>query len=520
MRPLGGKREPSRAGIVDQLQLPRLKGGGTGPTRTIAEGQARQARFSHLKTTGASVDDSRVRHAHRVLSVTDHAKVTSPHRVLVVDDSEDDYHLVKSLLRRAASDAYETTWCPDPGRALADMIAGLHDVYILDHHLVGTPGIELLEKAVAAGCAQPIVMLTGRDDATLDTMALHLGAADFVPKAELSPGLLERVLRYAMVHARTVQTMRHRALHDELTGLANRTLFLERLDRAVVQARRHREFAFALLYLDLDGFKPVNDDYGHAAGDTVLKAIAERLLEGRRETDTVARLGGDEFVILLPGLDRAEIATALAARMAERLADPIPAGDVTVRVGASIGIRLARGGQLDAAALLRDADAAMYSAKQRGGGRPVIAPMQDEEWSTVSAIPQAQSRASSPLCFVPAVASNGGWRAIGERSAVAIDHHTSRSRAREHLRHCLRQLTAWQCDPSAPRRLILKMTITVKQARHIAESLDEDLSWHTLGGAGLVVEVDDPAVHAILHAGLAGTPVEVVLDVSTTALAS
>jgi diguanylate cyclase (GGDEF)-like protein/PAS domain S-box-containing protein len=161
--------------------------------------------------------------------------------------------------------------------------------------------------------------------------------------------------------------MTERAVRDPLTGLANRALFEERL-RSVLARDGRTGDTTGLLFLDLDGFKAVNDDHGHAVGDAVLRAIAGRLRAAVRPSDTAARLGGDEFVVLVESTDEHGI-DALVGRLAASLGVPLKIGDLELAVGVSIGRALAVGGQTDPAALVAHADRAMYDVKRLG--RPV-----------------------------------------------------------------------------------------------------------------------------------------------------
>jgi diguanylate cyclase (GGDEF)-like protein len=162
------------------------------------------------------------------------------------------------------------------------------------------------------------------------------------------------------------------ALHDHLTGLPNRALFLEQLASGLARARRHRS-QLALLFVDLDEFKAVNDRLGHAAGDQLLIAAAERLGAAVRDNDLVARFGGDEFTVLCEDLHADQQATAIAQRILTALQQPLTVEGSTLSVPASIGIALAAGVSETAAALLHKADAAMYQAKHGGGGRVALA---------------------------------------------------------------------------------------------------------------------------------------------------
>ena len=155
------------------------------------------------------------------------------------------------------------------------------------------------------------------------------------------------------------------ARYDSLTGLPNRSFFLDTLDRTLSRAGRQRTRS-ALVFIDLDGFKAVNDGLGHAAGDTVLQTMAERLRAGTRSSDLVARIGGDEFTVLVQNLARADDAALVARGLLDRLARPCRADDHDVTLSASAGISVYPEDGTDADTLLRNADLAMYRSKQEG----------------------------------------------------------------------------------------------------------------------------------------------------------
>jgi diguanylate cyclase (GGDEF)-like protein len=156
-------------------------------------------------------------------------------------------------------------------------------------------------------------------------------------------------------------------LHDALTGLPNRVLLFDRINQAVFAARRGRT-TFALLAIDLDGFKDVNDTLGHRGGDVVLRATSSRLVESVRESDTVARMGGDEFVVLLPGVD-APVAQTMAGVLREALQRPIDVEGEVATIGASVGVSVYPTDGVDVTTLLGAADQAMYQAKHRAHRR-------------------------------------------------------------------------------------------------------------------------------------------------------
>lgn len=158
------------------------------------------------------------------------------------------------------------------------------------------------------------------------------------------------------------------ASHDTLTGLPNRRLFMDRLTQAMARARRHQS-QLALLFIDLDNFKDINDNEGHAAGDDVLKLMSQRMGALVREVDTVARLGGDEFIILLDGADNRDEITQIAQRMVDVLRQPVLYEGKLLQCGASIGISCFPDDATDITELIATADQAMYRAKHSGRNR-------------------------------------------------------------------------------------------------------------------------------------------------------
>ncbi|MGL5879283.1 MAG: putative bifunctional diguanylate cyclase/phosphodiesterase, partial [Xenococcaceae cyanobacterium] len=166
--------------------------------------------------------------------------------------------------------------------------------------------------------------------------------------------------------------LQHDAFHDSLTNLPNRAWLMRMLDHAIKLAQRHQNYLYAVLFLDLDRFKIVNDSLGHLVGDELLLRVAEKLRSCVRACDTVARFGGDEFAILLEEMDDPQEATIVAQRIQEALGEPFQLRDYEVCTGTSIGIALSTMGYQQPDELLRDADAAMYQAKSQGKGRYVI----------------------------------------------------------------------------------------------------------------------------------------------------
>jgi diguanylate cyclase (GGDEF)-like protein len=211
---------------------------------------------------------------------------------------------------------------------------------------------------LVAGRLGDVSTFTASDLTLLETFARHVATS-------LERGRLQSDLR----HVTDLQEkLRHQALHDALTGLPNRTLFLDRAENALRLASRTQRWP-AVLYLDLDGFKPVNDTYGHEAGDLVLQAFAGRVRGCLRAADTAARLGGDEFAVLVHGPIDADGVERVVARMRAEMRRPIDLGaGRQATVGASIGVAIADAATDDVETLLRRADSAMYTAKRARDG--------------------------------------------------------------------------------------------------------------------------------------------------------
>ncbi|HMX15618.1 MAG TPA: diguanylate cyclase [Rhodocyclaceae bacterium] len=167
------------------------------------------------------------------------------------------------------------------------------------------------------------------------------------------------------------ERVQYLALHDSLTGLANRVLFFDRLNSAIARARRLQN-CFALLFLDLDDFKPINDTLGHDAGDLALRGVAERLRGCVRESDTVARVGGDEFILLVNDVANPDAALAIADKVISAITNPVRLDDHLFTLGASVGVALYPEHGMDADSLMQHADSAMYGAKRLGKNRRVL----------------------------------------------------------------------------------------------------------------------------------------------------
>jgi diguanylate cyclase (GGDEF)-like protein len=289
-----------------------------------------------------------------------------PIRVLLVEDNEADYWHARDLLDAAPHVRFTIDWARDLKSALARLAPAAFDVCLLEQALPDGDGLEIVRAAPRRGCDAPIIMLTGRGSLDLDLDAMQLGVADYLDKSRIDATLLERTIRFALSRRQQAQRLSRLAQHDELTVLANRSLFNDRLERALAWARRHERVA-AVMVLDLNGFKTVNDRLGHVAGDRLLAMMGKRLSGRLRETDTVARLGGDEFALVVENLAKPEHAGLVARKLLDAVVSPAAIDGQDVRVTASLGVALYPQDGSHGATLLREADRAMYRAKAEGG---------------------------------------------------------------------------------------------------------------------------------------------------------
>lgn len=336
------------------------------------------------------------------------AEEARPRKILVVDDVADNRVILVRRLQRRGFDVVEA----DGGiRALELIAQEPFDLVLLDIMMPDLSGLEVLRRVREqhGSLALPVIMVTAKTQSEDVVKALAIGANDYVTKPVDIPVVFARVdtqlalkdaedlVRRAneqlqgandtleqRVAERTTELMdavwqlqqqiterersdahiRYLAHHDALTGLGNRTLFRERLEQ--VHADPQGKGSLAVLFLDLDGFKNINDTLGHSVGDAVLKCVADRLRDNLRDSDRIVRLGGDEFAVIQIAEEQPESAAALANQLVELICKPMRVQDHELAVGVSIGIATSSGPDQELEQLLRAADLAMYQAKADG----------------------------------------------------------------------------------------------------------------------------------------------------------
>ena len=299
-------------------------------------------------------------------------------RVLIVEDSENDALL---LLRGLSRGGFEPEFkrVETPEAMAAALSAQPWDIIVSDYSMPHFSGLAALWVLKQSGLDLPFILVSGTIGEDVAVEAMKAGAHDYVMKGNLQRlgTAIERELREAEVRKERKQTeerLKYLAQYDPLTNLPNRNLLYERMEQALVSSR-HESKPLALILMDLDHFKEINDTIGHHAGD-LLQQVGLRLQGALRKTDTVARLGGDEFGVLLPGVDE-EGATLAARQLLKALEPPFVIGELTMHARASIGIAFFPTHGEDRDTLMRRADIAMYLAKQSANGYAVYSPEHD-----------------------------------------------------------------------------------------------------------------------------------------------
>lgn len=296
-----------------------------------------------------------------------------PRRVLLIDDDRLQCKLTAASLGQFWLEKFVVDWVDNYEAGLQKLLHGDYSVCLLDYQLGERDGLMLLRAAQAAGCRVPIIFLTAEKDEKVDMQAMEAGAIDYLIKGEINTRTLERTLRYALKLSDTLEAMRQLATHDQLTGLLNRREFDRIISEEHERAKRFGR-SYAIVMLDLDHFKSINDTYGHPTGDFVLQTVAKRIRQQLRSVDRCARIGGEEFAVVLTEVDHVT-AGEVARRLVEMMSTkPVILADGTTRlVTLSAGSASMPRNAGDTVTLVKVADKALYEAKARGRNRAVAA---------------------------------------------------------------------------------------------------------------------------------------------------
>jgi diguanylate cyclase (GGDEF)-like protein len=292
--------------------------------------------------------------------------------LLLVEDNHGDVRLLREMFNDQSRHPITLHHAETVAEAEQFLSTHVFDMVLLDLGLPDAQGLEAVRRIHSAAPAMSLVILTAHDDERLACQAMQEGAQDYLIKGQIEAAGLLRALSYAAerkqaeVAARALsRKITHLAEHDFLTGLPNRVLLNDRIGVALAFAAQHSAKA-AVLFLDLDGFKHVNDSLGHTMGDKLLQSVTTRLMGCVRAGDTVSRQGGDEFVVLLTGVERTEDAALIGKRMLDAVKETHSIDGHELHITTSIGISVYPDDGKNAETLIRAADVAMYQAKEMG----------------------------------------------------------------------------------------------------------------------------------------------------------
>lgn len=286
-------------------------------------------------------------------------------RFLLVEDDADYAMFLREMVLAFFSGAHVDT-VSGSADAIERLPTGSYDLCFVDYVLGNSTGLDVLAAVNAANLTTAFILLTAHTRQDIALEALQLGASDYLNKDGLNRFELERCITYALYRRHKEVELAQTALRDPLTGLGNRALFHEQAHLFAAQARREKT-RFAIVYIDIDGFKPVNDTLGHHIGDELLKQIAQRIVNRVRDSDVVARMGGDEFIVILSRIRDWNAALTVAKELTSAMESPFVVDDESIEIGASVGIALFPEDAENIDDLIRVADTRMYEHKAKFG---------------------------------------------------------------------------------------------------------------------------------------------------------
>lgn len=291
-----------------------------------------------------------------------------PRKILLIEDSEPDVALVKELFADAGWDGVDISQVTLLKEALQAVADASFDAILLDLGVPDSHGLGTVSQMRDAAHGTPLIILSRDEGDELALQALEVGAHEYLRLTDPPGNQLTRSVTKAMERQRHEDQLNYLAQHDHLTGLVNRTLFRDRLAQAMSRSTRESKM-LAVVFVDLDGFKDVNEVYGNELGDTVIRSASQRLRGCIRKTDTLARLGGDQFAIVCEGIRTNDDAVLVCQKVHDALSQPFFLEGNQVVTGASVGTALFPQDANDPERLIACADDAMYRAKRAGGDR-------------------------------------------------------------------------------------------------------------------------------------------------------
>lgn len=288
------------------------------------------------------------------------------HPILLVEDNPGDARLIEEYLKQA-DESYAVEVVESMQEAVERVKEHGYDVVLSDLGLPDSDGLATVYKMLEAAPNMPLVVLTGNNDQQLAMMAVREGAQEYLVKDLINAQVLERVLRYSIERHNQLSEARRLALHDTLTGLPNRAQLVQVLRHDMQVAQRTLQ-AVAVMFMDVDGFKKINDTHGHEFGDEFLKMVGARLGQMMRASDTLARFGGDEFVVVQNCVTDTSSVIAFSEKLIKAFKEPLRCEGELLKCGISVGIAIYPEHADHAEDLLARADKALYKAKAAGKG--------------------------------------------------------------------------------------------------------------------------------------------------------
>lgn len=288
-------------------------------------------------------------------------------RVLVADGDLAFRDRLLATLDKVSMATLVVDCAADVAEAEAKLTSTAFDLCLLDYQLGEDGGIEVLRRVEGLQLRTAFIFLANETRKDWCYAALHHGAMDYLIKGDLDTFGLVKSIAFSLFRKSKEMELQGMALHDPLTGLGNRTLFAEQAKALIRQAQRTRE-RIGVLFLDVDGLKPVNDSLGHAIGDKLLRNVSDRLGERLRKGDIIARMGGDEFAALLVAVDDRHTVARLAQELTQAVAQPYTIDGRDIRIDISCGTAMFPDDSSDIDDLVRLADRRMYDNKERKKG--------------------------------------------------------------------------------------------------------------------------------------------------------
>jgi diguanylate cyclase (GGDEF)-like protein len=446
-------------------------------------------------------------------------------RILYLEDSEADAELVQALLEEGGV-ACALTRVETEEAFIAALESGELDLILSDKSLPTYDGFSALARARQRRPEVPFILVSGTlgdEEAVIET--LKAGVTDYVPKerlARLVPAV-QRALQEAEARAarrRYEARLQQLAFYDGLTGLPNRALLEDRLRMALAHAQRSEQ-GVALLFLDLDRFKAVNDTLGHPAGDVLLREVAERLPRCLREGDTAARWGGDEFIVLVPDLPgkrpaAAEAVAVVIEKIREVLSGPVKVESQEFEISMSIGVALYPGDGASVTDLIKNADTAMYQAKDKGRNTyrfftEDMHTLACERLFLENELRRALRRSEFTLHYQPQVKTSGevivgaeallrwqhpdrGWISPAEFVPVAEDTGQIQTIGTWALDRVLAQINTWRAMGLRTPHISVNVSAHQLKDQAFAHTVEELLAAHALPPECLELEFTESAI--------------------------